>query len=568
MRWLLFSLLMIVVHTGSLLAVELGEVTGLHWDVDAVTLRWDTEPSAQSYNVYRGYIRNLATDYFGTFLEGERTSTSHPDPVTPAADWGFFYLVTAQNPGQERTMGLGRAADGTATERPNVHPWPGLEVAGRWEGLRDWPTVAIHSVLLHTGQLITWGKGDPSETVIWDPASDTFQFREADADMFCAGHAVLPDGRLLSVGGTLYCCPFVGGIWSGLFDPIDLSWSPGPTMLSGRWYPTTVAMGDGRSFAFGGRDVDTVNPFVEIFTAEPGGPGDWEILKGATRYQELYPRMHLLPSGKLVETGPSDNSHLLDPETGTWSYLAKSQYGFRREGASVMLPPGHERFLILGGWNAEAGESLATATAEIIDLADPSTPAWSYASPMHFRRMHANAVILPDARVLVAGGGHDDHASAYSAEIFDPLPGNWTVVAALHSMRLYHSTAILLPDGRVFWAGADDNPTAEFYSPGYLFRGPRPTIASAPEALAYGEVFDVDTPDAASIASVTLIRPGSVTHSFDMEQRYVGLEFAPGTESLSVVAPTNPNVAPPGYYMLFLVDGDGVPSVASFVRLF
>jgi hypothetical protein len=134
--------------------------------------------------------------------------------------------------------------------------------------------------------------------------------------------------------------------------------------------------------------------------------------------------------------------------------------------------------------------------------------------------------------------------------------------------RGYHSTAVLLPDGRVLAAGANGNPTREVYSPPYLFRGARPTVASVPSSVDYGETFSVGTPDALRVATVVFMRPGSATHAANMEQRYVPLVFTPTDAStLEVVAPTEPNVAPPGYYMLFILDAQGVPSTAPFVFL-
>src|SRR5205814_7209950 len=123
-------------------------------------------------------------------------------------------------------------------------------------------------------------------------------------------------------------------------------------------------------------------------------------------------------------------------------------------------------------------------------------------------------------------------------------------------------------DGRVLVAGGQgdrDHYSAELYSPPYLFKGARPTIANAPGVVGYGATFAVDTPDAAGVASVALVELGAVTHATDMDQRYVPLEFARGAGTLSVQGPPDANTAPPGYYMLFVVDGGGVPSVGRIV---
>jgi hypothetical protein len=214
------------------------------------------------------------------------------------------------------------------------------------------------------------------------------------------------------------------------------------------------------------------------------------------------------------------------------------------------------------------GNDPATNTAELIDLG-VAAPSWSYVNSMSRGRRTLNPVLLPDGTVLVIGGtatGQNDEP-VYEAEVFDPETGQWRMLARMQRPRTYHSTAVLLPDGRVLAAGSDGEFTAEIYSPPYLFRGPRPTISSAPASVAYGEQFQITTPAAQDIAEVVLIRPGAMTHSVNMDQRYVGLAFQAGAGSLSVDVPSNANAAPAGIYMLFVVNSNGVPSQAAFVEV-
>ncbi len=195
-------------------------------------------------------------------------------------------------------------------------------------------------------------------------------------------------------------------------------------------------------------------------------------------------------------------------------------------------------------------------------------------------RRHHNATLLPDGAILVTGGTNlagfnEAPEMLLESEIWDPETELWSPLAPAAVHRLYHSTALLLPDGRVLSAGGGrpsasgevDHKNMEIFHPPYLFRGPRPVITSAPESVTYGETFRVETPNAATIAKITLIRLGSVTHAFDQNQRLVTLTFTPVENALEVAVPSNPNAAPPGDYMLFLVDLDGVPSVAPFIRL-
>ncbi len=196
---------------------------------------------------------------------------------------------------------------------------------------------------------------------------------------------------------------------------------------------------------------------------------------------------------------------------------------------------------------------------------------------MAFPRTFHNSTLLPDGTVLVTGGGTTTNAvglanAVLPAELWSPTTQTWTTLASMSAPRLYHSEALLLPDGRVLVSGGGrfngvnettDQMTAEFFSPPYLFKGVRPVITFAPPQLSYGQNFTVQTPDAARIAKVSLIRFGSVTHCINMSQRYLPLTFAAGSGSLTITAPANAELAPPGNYMLFLVDSNGIPSVAA-----
>jgi hypothetical protein len=157
--------------------------------------------------------------------------------------------------------------------------------------------------------------------------------------------------------------------------------------------------------------------------------------------------------------------------------------------------------------------------------------------------------------------------------VWDPASGAWLTWASDAVSRVYHSTTLLLPDGRLLHAGGGDGANlprelnAELFTPPYLLHGARPTIAAAPASVSYGRNFQVDTPDAGAATRVTLVRLPSVTHAFDESQRFVPLPFARSAGGLRIAAPASGAVAPPGHYMLFLLDADGIPSIARIVRL-
>ena len=207
------------------------------------------------------------------------------------------------------------------------------------------------------------------------------------------------------------------------------------------------------------------------------------------------------------------------------------------------------------------------------------TPTWRETAPMAFHRGYHNLTLLRTAPCSQAAGcstsdGTDLSKAILPAEIWNPDTETWTTVASLHNGREYHSTALLLPDGRVLMAGGGSFPAARRPDErGDLLaartcsrardRRSRPRRHDA----SYGSSFDVTTPNAAQIAKVSLIRSPSVTHAFDQNQRFQFLTFTAGAGKLTVQAPANANLAPPGDYMLFLVDTNGVPSVGSFVRV-
>jgi hypothetical protein len=463
-----------------------------------------------------------------------------------------------------------------------ILPGPGgPAVVGQWAGPVSLPIVPIHMHLLPDGSVLAWGNfaTPPSDgraqARVWDPTLAQPVFQEVPnpyVDLYCSGHSFLADGRLLVTGGHLG--DHIGSDVTTVFDFRTRTWSLGPRMKAARWYPTNTTLANGEVAVVSGTiDGQTnVNTLPEVWNSVSG----WRPLTSAQLTQPLYPWMHLAPNGKIFDSGPGQTTRYLDTSgTGSWTTVAFTNFGNRHQyaGASVMYEPG--KVLILGGSHPP------TASAEVIDL-NAAVPSWQYTNPMAHARRYPNATLLPDGKVLVTGGTSsstiDILGPVFPAEMWDPATGAWTTLAAMSVRRMYHSTAVLLPDGRVLTAGGGggltgsgdtDHYDAEYYSPPYLFRGARPTIGSAPASAGYGATIAVGTPNAAAIAKVSLVAPSSTTHEFNQHQRYVPLAFsrtADGT-GLSVTVPSNPNLAPPGYYMLFILNGAGVPSVAKMIRV-
>jgi WD40 repeat protein len=297
----------------------------------------------------------------------------------------------------------------------------------------------------------------------------------------------------------------------------------------------------------------------------------WRKLTTASLALPNYPRTFVAPDGRVFYAGSDRQSRYLDVTgTGSWTNGPSMNFGSRSYGSAVMYESG--KILYVGG------NSSPTNTAEIIDLNQPS-PQWTYTGSLAYARWNLNATVLPTGEVLVTSGVSGDRSNPALAvnatELWNPSTGSWTTVASSAPLlRGYHSTSLLLPDGRVLHTGGGDgggtvnNLNYELYSPPYLFRGARPIVTgTTPDAAAYGQALFVETPVGASIAKVTLIRFGSVTHAMDQGQRLVPLSFSPVSGGLSVTLPPSRATAPPGPYMLFLVNGDGVPSLGRIMLL-
>ncbi|MEH2002030.1 MAG: galactose oxidase-like domain-containing protein [Nostoc sp.] len=457
------------------------------------------------------------------------------------------------------------------------------------------PILPVHAALLRTGKVFFFcGSGnDPSrlntpyDSVVWDVNKGTFS-RQAPPldsnnqpiDLFCGGHSFTPDGMLMVAGGTLRYDPFYGSPSVVMFDPITEKWVKKPSMNNGRWYPTLLTLGSGRIFALSGLDKDgNLNKQPEIYS--PRFANGWNAFPRTSGFPS-YANLFLLSSGNIFYSGAQMSSSGVTPRiltlsgTFTQSITEKVVPGlqnpaFGDQATSVLLPPAQDqRVMIIGGGNG----NTATDRVNIVNL-KATNPTYVGARFLKSPRMHVSAVLLPDRTVFVCNGSkmnEDTTKSMLPAEIYNPATNTWTAVAKQNIPRVYHSVALLLPDGRVATAGGNPQRRVnelrlEIYSPAYMSRS-RPVINSAPKALSYGLQFTIQTPQARNIKWVSLIRPMATTHSCDTEQRLVDVPINfRGATSLNVTLTNNRNIAPPGWYMLFITDNNGTPSVATWTQL-
>jgi hypothetical protein len=459
-------------------------------------------------------------------------------------------------------------------------------VQGQWTTLTTQMQInPVHLAMMHNGKvLVVSGSGNLPNNPnfmagVWDPVAGTLTTQPITWDMFCNGMVVLPDGRPFVLSGTILYKPgFTGDPRTSAYDPATGNFVDLQSMAHGRWYPTATTLSDGRIMVFSGLDENgNTNTTVEIYTVGVG----WSQQYPAGWTPPLYPRMHLLPNGKVFYSGWTPNSALFNPSTNQWqtNYATTNYAGTRTYGTSVLLPltPANNYkpvVMIMGGGNP------ATNTTELIDLS-VGTPHWVYGPPMSQPRIEMDAVMLPNGKVLAVNGSLNDEdatTASLNADLYDPKTNTFSSAGANAFPRLYHSGELLLPDATVLVVGGNPQQGmyesySEIYSPAYLFNSDgslatRPSITSVtPGVIGYGAAFQVQTPDAANISSAVLVRAGSVTHSFDMDQRLVGLNFTASSGRLNITSPPNSSIAPPGYYMLFLLNSAGVPSKASFVQL-
>ena len=398
---------------------------------------------------------------------------------------------------------------------------------------------------------------------------------------FCSGMMLLPDGQMLIAGGAIQGDRNAGNDLVHLYNyrtgEIKMLME-GDDLVEARWYPTMTTLTDGRILLQGGRDAVAENG---VYTPEIYTPGQGSaLLTGATSQkvydnngkQWWYPRSWVAPNGEVFGI-TNDDMYYLDPEGDGSITLAGTFSGRNRGDTSTAVMYDRGKIMQVGG------ERLSNE-ATIIDI-NGETPVLSSAGTTNYQRVWADSTVLPDGTVFVSGGSTRDNVAegvAYAAEIWNPKTNTWTVVDSAAVPRLYHSTSLLLPDGTVLTAGGttlgldSEALSGEIYRPAYLYDedgnlAERPTISSQESLVSWGQSLNATVGAGQKIDRVSLVSFGAVTHSFDMGQRFLELDFTQSGDRLTIETPESANVAPPGFYMVFAMNEQGVPSEAQIVQI-
>ena len=489
--------------------------------------------------------------------------------------------------------------------------------SGSWNVPINQPlqTTTIHAALISGGRVFwlcgsgnhqPWADG-PFYHGIWNPNGSFGSTSTLGEDLFCCGMNMLANGNVLLAGGTIaYDSQTLNGKWHGAKFAYEVNWSSGSVgnrteMAHGRWYPTQITLPDGKVFVCQGLDeYGTNSRLVEFY--DPA-TRSWQIRldstsnvtycvgagaedyypeagktcygPGAAPFLSLYPRMHLMPSGLIASVGEGVDDRVYEPNTGRWRWRGSTI--LRHYGTSVLLP--------LQNTNTERGKILVCGGSTPRPV-DPATKSAQIAEPsgtygltrrnvksMRYARKHLNPVILPTGQIAIFGGNLSGAQSpVLNPEVFDPVSETWTVWPAASVPRMYHGIALLLQDGRVWTAGTTPNATTkevriEIFNPWYSSET-RPTISNSPTGGAYGGTITIPTPNAARITKVSLVRVSATTHHYNTDQRLIWLQIASKTSSsVTVRAPINRRLAPPGYYLIHVLNSAGVPSIGRFWRM-
>ncbi len=511
-----------------------------------------------------------------TVLSACDSSAPLPTPVTEV-------LEPAYAPGTEPVLG---AAQGSPAE------------IGSWGPVLDWPHVAVSMSVLPNGEVLTysgserrtWPTTEQTYSAVWNPETGVFQENlHQGHNMFCAAMSMTADGKVLVNGGRNQG----NSPWTTLFDYTNNEWQTVENMASGgRWYPTSVATGDGKVLTALGTSTNTRNP--DLWDPDAG----WRVLNGVDFLsmrqrnnnlgrENAFPLLSVAPNGNIYHYWDTVENQMINPLGNGEVRPAEPDTDGVNHAGGVQLMYDIGKLISTGrndgSWGGNAtGASKAAFTTDL----NGSVPNIRSTSNMaHSRKFH-QLVPLPTGEVLVVGGNTTgakfrDSGSVMEPEVWNPDTGTWRGMANMSVPRDYHSTAMLLTDGRVITAGggysagnANSSGThqdAQIFSPPYLYDAngslaTRPDLTAQNASVDAGDALEVTT--SGNIDYFSLIRLSATTHAVNTDARFYKPEFtATSNNQFSVTINQNPNVSIPGYWMLFAVDTNGVPSEAQVIRI-
>lgn len=464
---------------------------------------------------------------------------------------------------------------------------------GQWSNLIPFPSIPVAAAVLPTGKVVTWSSYDRNTfvgnqgaqktyTAIFDPQTNQVSenlVTNTQHDMFCPGTAMLSDGRLIVNGGG----PTI--THTSIYNPTSNSWSRDQEMNQRRWYNTTIALPNGNAFTLGGNRTAQLDGRGELWQPGQG----WRTLTGALmnplysgnpiNRAEEHPQLVVAPNGKLLAAGPTPNMQWYDLQ-GSGSYQSAGKRGTEFAQNSIVATYDVGKVIVAGGNpnydGANSASTPSSTTTHVIDINGPQ-PQVTQVQLMRYPRAFATGVVLPNGQMLAVGGinngkAFSDNGAILAPELFNPRNNSWTTMANMSVPRTYHSVALLLPDGRVFAGGGGlcgncdvNHADAQIFSPPYLFKGNRPKINSAPNVVSYNQNFTVNA--STDTTQFTLVRLSSVTHSVNTDQRFKRVRSTKNGSTYTLNLDANANITPPGYYMLFALNSQGVPSVSKILQV-
>lgn len=490
---------------------------------------------------------------------------------------------------------------------------------GSWSLGPETLCLAVHAALLRNGKVLyVAGSGDdprkaagPFKAGLLDPTTNSQTDITLSEDLFCGHHCQLANGNILFAGGTkTYKGDSEEFQYQGLncayvFDVATESFVKVSSMAAGRWYPTMVCLNDGQAFTVNGLDeFGSMNDLTEVYNVDnntwtikfdpksdltycvgstssllgAGSPCYGGPKNGTNPPVFLYPRMHLLPNGLVAVCGQKKELRTWNPQTNVWSTYGDMIGGPRSYGTTVLLPLQNTKtemgqVLVVGG--SPNADGPAITGCEIVTPDSDGSLRTRSTYPMRYARRYHIPVILPDGRVFIVGGttqGNLVQNAVYIPEIFDPTTERWRVLPAATVPRMYHSVALLLPDGRV-WTASTSYSTSkgelrtEIFSPSYI-TGDRPVIPRDPLVNNNNHTIRIPANDTSAVQSVSLVRASTTTHHFNTDQRLIWLPILNRDKfNVYVQAPLNKKLAPPGFYLVHILNSQNIPSEGKFVMI-